>query len=966
MFKKTLAIVPFLVCQFVAYSNPDSLLAAQYLSRAAECLERARTDSARQLHQAALKLYEKNERLDLWLDSYIPLAYTQADVLKQPFEAKEYLNQALTQAWRQPRTPKEWEQWVRVQMNKGHLCQWYISDYTNAVKYYEESFQLFLSKLGEKNDRIASYIYHQLGNAYTRLGDYERAEKMLRRGIDYGKQNNNPEIGKYGDLAIVLVDLGKNVEALSIVNEGISLPDAPEDAIVTARLSEARAWFNLGNTSKSRGAMEKIPALIAKMKGSTQEIAYYKAGYFAFSATLQGSLGNAKRAEADYKKAIEFESVSQGSTHSRELGKAHCDLAYFYLSHKSERKALAEFQQGLQSVLPKFNPADISQNPAQSNFYAENTIVEGLLGKAQAFRALHQLENALACYELIPIVEAKLRATHAYESSSLLALKESRQRFHEAIDIAWQLFEQSNGNPQYAERAFRLTELARGMLLLQSLVQARQFLPDDIRQKDYELRVRMAWLEHEIAAERDKDSAPALADEKPTASKKADSQKISDWERQLFDLKLERQKLLSDFPAYNNPDSLFLQVLAAKDVRNLLRPGQAMADYFLTETAAYIFSFDATGDFRWRKAPLPAPFREQTKQFAAYLWAGEGAGRDQFLRHAWLLDSLLLAPERTRWGAAANSLIIVPDDLLILVPFEVLLSRPGSGGSTWRDQPWLLADHNFGYAYSATLLSVQKSICEEHAKSATKPRQIFGGFAPSYAQSSAYKLKNTRPMVQNVRKMLGGKAWFGTEASEERFKNSATDCRIFLLAMHGISDNEHPELSRLLFGDPGLDSLVNNNILYASELQIMRLQADLVVLSACHSGAGKLEQGEGVYSLSRAFAAARVPATLMSLWLLHENTARPLVEDFFKYLQQGKTKDEALRLAKLDFLKNDKNFEMTHPFFWAGLTAAGDMRALDLPAKPPFEWEWWWLLAAASVAALGWWQWKRRRKHSGR
>ncbi|MDO8971856.1 MAG: CHAT domain-containing protein, partial [Saprospiraceae bacterium] len=646
-----------------------------------------------------------------------------------------------------------------------------------------------------------------------------------------------------------------------------------------------------------------------------------------------------KRAEFYHKKAVESEIIAQGSVFSREVGKARCDLANFYLKQDEKQLALKEFQKALQSVILSFKPKNEQENPEEALLLPESTIAAALIGKARAFLALNQLEKSLECYELIPIVEAKLRATHAYESSSLLALKESRQRFHEAIDIAWQLFERSNGNPQYAERAFRLTELARGMLLLQSLVQARQHLPNDIQEKDYELRVRMAWLEHQIADERE-------------SGEKEAPEKLKTWERQLFDLKLERQKLLSEFPSYNSPDSLFLQVLAAQDVPKLLRKGQALVSFFLTEEAAYIFSFDAQGNFQWRKTPLLKSFRDQTRSFAAYLSAGEASGQETFLQHAWYLDDLLLAPERKRWGKQINSLLIVPDDVLMRVPFEVLLSRKAASGSTWRDQAWLLAEYNIGYAYSATLLKVQQEICAENEKISAKPPHNFGGFAPNYSSAGVYKLQNTQPMVENVCNLLGGEKWLNGASSEAKFKATAANYRTLLLAMHGISDSEHPELSHLLFGNPGPDSAINNNVLYASELQIMRLQADLVVLSACHSGSGKIEQGEGVYSLARAFAAARVPATVMSLWLLHENTAPPLVEAFFAYLQQGKSKDEALRQAKLDFLKDDRNFEMTHPFFWAGLVASGDMRALDLPQKAAFWGKWWWVLLPllASIA----------------
>jgi hypothetical protein len=119
-----------------------------------------------------------------------------------------------------------------------------------------------------------------------------------------------------------------------------------------------------------------------------------------------------------------------------------------------------------------------------------------------------------------------------------------------------------------------------------------------------------------------------------------------------------------------------------------------------------------------------------------------------------------------------------------------------------------------------------------------------------------------------------------------------------------------------------------------------------------------------VYSLARAFAAAGVPATVMSMWLLQENAAPPLVEAFFKYLKEGKTKDEALQQAKIDFLNNDTYFEMAHPFFWAGLTVSGDMSALELPAKPAFQGYWYWLLLVLPIAIASYLLWRRRRKSS--
>ena len=933
------------------YAQMDSLQAEQFILKAKSCLQKGAVDSSYYYIEGARKHFKALDQLAPWLKTYSALAYIISSDLDQPDKAVELIEQGLREKWREPNTPKEWEQYTMTLLAAGHVLRTDAGDYIGAKNYFEKAQNIFFSKLGEHSDRVARYLYHNLGNIYTRIGDYERAISLFRRSLNYSQLYPEAKLSDHGDLAIALNEVGLHDEALRAVRQGLSLKDLSSDYKISLFLNEADALLKLGQPALGMKSLEKTPLLIKQMVAEQGDLdeQNYLCQYHATKAEIHAAQNQNVEAQIHCHKALEAGKKKWGTEKRREIGKVYDLLGTLMLKQNQPRAALAYFHHALFCVVPGLNLTDLTQSPSSANFYSENTILEALQGKARAFQALNQLDKALECYELIPFVEAKLRATHAYESSSLLALKESRQRFQDAIDLTWKLFERSNGNPQYIERAFRLTELARGMLLLQSLVQARQYLPEDIREKDYDLRARMAWLEHEIATEREKEKASS-------------PKKIETWENQLFDLKLERQKLLADFPAYNNPDSLFLQVLAAKNVRSLLRPGQAMVDYFLTETAAYIFSFDASGDFRWRKAALPELFREQTKQFSAYLWAGEEAGRAAFLQKAWMLDCLLIAPERKRWGAAISSLLIVPDDVLMLVPFDVLISSPAVEKSTWRDQHWLLADYSLGYAYSATLLNIQKSISETHLKAVSRPPQVFGGYAPIYERDSSYKLENTGPMTEKVCDMLGGKAWLGTASSESCFKNSAVNYRTLLLAMHGISDNEHPELSRLLFGDPGPDSLINNNILYASELQIMQLQADLVVLSACHSGSGKLEQGEGVYSLARAFAAAGVPASVMSLWLLHENTAPPLVEAFFKYLQQGKTKDEALKLAKLDFLKNDANFEMTHPFFWAGLAASGDMRALDLPEKSAFGQGWWLVLGLILLAGflLGWWRLRRR------
>lgn len=914
----------------------ENAVAEKQYARAFEC------------HDQACLLAKKMGLLDKWIDLKTQRGGLIGSIQINQFEAWNYLENTIKELWRKPDTESEYYELCYLYLTQAFVAKQYDEDFVRTKNALENAYQIFHNGLKGKDDYIAVFLYYQLGNAYVRLKEFNSARKIFEEGHAYSIQYDIPKVAKYNDYAGMYISMEDYHQAQKIFQEGISRENMTEEDLLFTKLGYVECLVNLKDFEQALKLNNEVEQVLRKglksedARGKLSEFKIYLEENYALLYEKKCDWTNAIKW---YQKTYETAKAYPKSA-KRSLGFYSVFIGNLYLKQNNPQQALAYFQRALEIIIIPLRGK--GQNPSVDMLRAETGVLRALYGKAKAYQMQGNLDLALSCYELIPIVEAKLRATHFYESSSLLALKESRTRFEEAISIAWQLFERSNGNPQYAERAFRLTELSRGMLLLQSLMQAQQFLPDNIKNKDYDIKVQIAWLEHEIALEKEKGD-------------QRNQEVIARWEQQLFELKLERQKLLEAFPAYAHPDSMVLQVLAAKEVSQWLRKDQALLSYFLADSSAYIFSFDPAGNIRWHKTDLPSDFRTLTRNLIQYMWDGKEAGKDLFLHNASRLYGWLLEKECTRLGSGITSLVLIPDDVLMMLPFEVLLTQaPSPDRPNWRDQPWLIWQYNVSYAFSATLLKAQMEISNEHLIAPSKPAEVFGGFAPVYAQAGEYPLQNTSGMVKTARKMLGGDAWTKESNQEELFKKTANQYRILLLAMHGISNPEQPELSRLLFGDPGPDSLVNNNILYASELQIMQLQADLVVLSACHSGSGKLEVGEGVYSLARAFAAAKVPSTVMSLWLLQENAAPALVEAFFKYLKEGKSKDEALRLAKREFLWNDERFEMTHPFYWAGLVAAGDMRALELDQS--YGYIWWALAALTLLLPLVWFGYKKANR----
>jgi CHAT domain-containing protein len=182
---------------------------------------------------------------------------------------------------------------------------------------------------------------------------------------------------------------------------------------------------------------------------------------------------------------------------------------------------------------------------------------------------------------------------------------------------------------------------------------------------------------------------------------------------------------------------------------------------------------------------------------------------------------------------------------------------------------------------------------------------------------------------------MNGVKLVGIDAIESKFKQSANHYGVLHLAMHALIDDKKPMYSKLAFSlvEDGTD----DGFLNAYELYNMELSAELVVLSACETGYGKLEKGEGMMSLAHAFTYAGCPSIVMSQWLADDKATAQLMKLFYKNLATGCSKDEALQKAKIEFI-SDADEVRQNPAFWAGFVVMGDTSPLYV--EPFFERNW--------------------------
>src|SRR5262249_50415658 len=168
------------------------------------------------------------------------------------------------------------------------------------------------------------------------------------------------------------------------------------------------------------------------------------------------------------------------------------------------------------------------------------------------------------------------------------------------------------------------------------------------------------------------------------------------------------------------------------------------------------------------------------------------------------------------------------------------------------------------------------------------------------------------------------------EATEEVFKQLAPEYDLLHLATHSLSDDKQPLYSWILLSPSADPSSKDDGLMQGFEIYELRLKADLLVLSACDTGYGKLSKGEGLLGLAHSFFQAGAKAAVVSLWSVGDESTTVLMKDFYENSANGMEKADALRAAKLKLLRttqdNSKHKSYAHPLLWAPFVLSGDPR----------------------------------------
>ncbi len=526
------------------------------------------------------------------------------------------------------------------------------------------------------------------------------------------------------------------------------------------------------------------------------------------------------------------------------------------------------------------------------------SLPQHLAKKAEVRAASGQVGEAGRLYaEAASLIEGMLvNMPSSMAKSSMIAAMSRVYAGHFRLAI-----EQSKSYPD----AFRIVERARGRGLADSLRYGKR----RAEEPPVPAELRIAAIQREMRQTR----SPS---------------KIKQLLLQLEDAETE----LSGVESRRNRQSIREMALLGKSAVELtafqsgLRPGELVLEFVLDEPSSYCLAVRNTG-----VAVHSLDSRRKIEGAVDQMLRSIRSKKEDRKSSSYLYAELIAKCR----GEGAESLVVIPDGKLHLLPFGALVGTDGK---------YLVQTTRVFTSPSATVLHVLR---DSKRPQASGPNPIFAlGYtsrpdAPPSGSTSrgAFDISSAalQPLPFAKEEVLaaasaggsGSVTLTGEDASEAKLKSAPLSrFRVLHFAAHGVGSDIYPERAGIVMR-PG--SASEDGLWQPREIRRQELRADLVTLSACETAVGRLEGQEGVANLARTFILAGAKSVLASLWMVDDRSTATLMSKFYSHATKGKSVAVALSDAQREMIQEfGENFS---PYYWAGFLVIGDgTRQIDFGA----------------------------------
>jgi len=747
-----------------------------------------------------------------------------------------------------------------------------VGQLDEAMRWLEESLAAARSIQNRREEafvlRDASMVDADAGNYWKALERMQEAARMFRElGLSH------PEGATIGHLPMIYGPLGDYEAALRTARQGLESAYANQDPLMEQRIVQhiGTIYLRLGKPGEALPYLEKSISLTPQTK----------AMHLHLNALL--SLGEAYAGVGRAGKASA--SLEEGLATARQMGRPASEaqaldlLGEFWLKRSDLGKAKSFFEQSL-AIAERIRVPQI--------------MLAAQRGLARvASRMNHPQEAWLHLKPALEVIES-VRGRIPTPDLRGHFVEQNAAAYEEAIDALSRMGRDCE--------ALLVAERARGRALLDLLTESK-------------LNLRKGLTSEQ---ERERQGLESKVSQALAALAKDDSEK-----NQLAAAEAEgKLAAWQEAVRVTNPEYAsvrYPQPYTPEQAQRLARErGLAILQFALGERRSHLWVITGSA-VRMIRLPARRQIESAVGAYRAKLARPSlgdiGVVSQQLYR--------ILLGEAEPILAGERKILIAPDGILYYLPFEALRPQPGR---------FLVEDFTIGYTPSVSVFASLRPA------RTTRAYDLLAYGDPVFSQSEAVQMRsvyrsggislarlpNTKTEVEEIGALFPparGKLRLGAAATEGSVKAERLDAfRLIHFATHAVIDERAPARSGIVL------SLVNtgkeDGILRASEIFNLNLNADLVTLSACRTGLGKVVRGEGMIGLTRAILYAGSSRVLVSLWEVNDLTTPALMKSFYARLSAGQSVAEALREAKITMIHSERPAHR-HPHFWAPFIVSG-------------------------------------------
>ena len=753
------------------------------------------------------------------------------------------------------------------------------------------------TEMDEELIDLLSVSYSFIAKMYTDEGKYELAQQYYDKNIRYILQKKPNDLASLNTNYSLLAELyGKkgqyeNSNAYFKKALGFYLKDQTGiNGIIATAHNLSENYLALSKTDSAQYYLKLA-------KNYLNETHHFASYHHRVQAKLEQKMNNYELALKELNFALHLEKEKWKNAKNESIAIIYNEIGMLQAAFGQYVSAVANYNLGLEQV---------------EDFDSRGTSTLKLLkNKSVSLNKLGNNDNYKATMETVNLgikTLDTLKPSFRSKADQLFLIEDAFPLFESGLEAAYQLYA-STSDDSLIDLAFRYSEKSKSVLLLEALLEAKatQFanIPNDVLERESELKSEITYLEKQI-----KNSETDQSDQKDA----------------LFTLKEEYrqlvQKLEVDYKSYYdlkyNTTTVSLEVS-----QKSLSKHQLLISYFYGNKAIYAIALNR-GKKEMFRIPIDADLEANIKKVYQMLSDPKSdviaLGNATYSIYELLLQPILNSGDQKK-------LIIIPDGLLNYLPFSALNTSPGG-------IRYLAENHAIGYVNSATLLSeLEERQPKEHTILAFAPSFDGTVSVSNPDRGKLLPLPNNKKEVEQILTSFHGRAYIDGEASLRNFKSQLASFGMVHLATHAIFDDTAPEYSYLAFAQNGNAA---EDLLYVADLYNLQLDADLVTLSACESGIGDLKRGEGFLSLARGFFYSGAASIASTLWKINDASTTTLMTSFYKNLSKGEAKDVALQNAQIEFLDNNRDNALSHPYYWSAFVISGNTLALSLP----YNWIW--------------------------